>query len=662
MNTRLIGELIRLRYKLMWAKTRTRNGKIAMFMVGYTLMVLVIALFAAGGFGAAALAVRSGRTEMITRLALTSLFLQALFTTVLMGFGLGAIFSDVELRRYPVTAAERRLVRHLIGIIDPFWALTLALYFGLVIGLYVMGAASFWMGLVAVLLLIVANYLVARIFEIAVGRMMQGPAGSTVLLVFVLALSFSGALIPPLLKRFPGLGDAAAAVFSWTPPFGAAAAMVHGTLGGIGLELVWLAALIGVLVAFENRPPQRRTVETTALSFESFYDRFAAALGFQNGPLVAWWLRYYGRNGRFKAMMVLTLPLTAFLTFNLGGQKQSVGWFVAAMGTFPVSTFVATSRFMVNQFGHLGGGYRRCFLLPVTPGDVLAAGSCASLVFSAACIPPVAIAWALFAPVPFDARQLVMLLASAITGLFVFHALGLWTSIYGPRKGEYNQSFGNDLSLLGRRRDGRRVGLPLHPGGVGEVDAGTFRRRELVDVDRAAWRRIRRLPDVAPRRVGRPARETGALDGHRGGKGLTVDAIRISNLVKKYGTVLAVDDLSLAVPKGSMFGFLGPNGSGKSTTIGCLTGLLDPTAGKIEILGERFTADSSALKRRMGVMPETLGLFDQLYAHEFWRSSRACSGWTSRPLANGSRSCSKPSNSPTPQRPLPNTAPACASA
>src|ERR1700759_4204013 len=94
-------------------------------------------------------------------------------------------------------------------------------------------------------------------------------------------------------------------------------------------------------------------------------------------------------------------------------------------------------------------------------------------------------------------------------------------------------------------------------------------------------------------------------------------AIRVSNLVKKYGNVVAVDNLSLEVRKGAMFGFLGPNGSGKSTTIGCLTGLLDPTAGEIEILGERFDADHAALKRRMGVMPETLGLFDPLYAHEF---------------------------------------------
>ena len=95
------------------------------------------------------------------------------------------------------------------------------------------------------------------------------------------------------------------------------------------------------------------------------------------------------------------------------------------------------------------------------------------------------------------------------------------------------------------------------------------------------------------------------------------DAVRVSGLVKKYGATVAVDNLSLTVPKGSIFGFLGSNGSGKSTTIGCLTGLLDPTSGDVEILGERFTADASALKRRMGVMPETLGLFDPLYAHEF---------------------------------------------
>lgn len=96
-----------------------------------------------------------------------------------------------------------------------------------------------------------------------------------------------------------------------------------------------------------------------------------------------------------------------------------------------------------------------------------------------------------------------------------------------------------------------------------------------------------------------------------------MNAIEIVNLRKDYDGTLAVEDLSLTVPQGSFFGFLGPNGSGKSTTIGCLTGLLRPTSGTIRLLGEAFDADSVALKRRIGVMPENLGLFDALYPTEF---------------------------------------------
>jgi len=96
-----------------------------------------------------------------------------------------------------------------------------------------------------------------------------------------------------------------------------------------------------------------------------------------------------------------------------------------------------------------------------------------------------------------------------------------------------------------------------------------------------------------------------------------MNAIEISHLSKQYGKAVAVEDLSLSVPYGSCFGFLGPNRAGKSTTIGCLTGLLDPTAGCIRLLGEPFNGNAPALKRRIGVMPENLGLFEALYAHEF---------------------------------------------
>src|SRR5262245_8922149 len=94
-------------------------------------------------------------------------------------------------------------------------------------------------------------------------------------------------------------------------------------------------------------------------------------------------------------------------------------------------------------------------------------------------------------------------------------------------------------------------------------------------------------------------------------------AISVENLSKRYGEALAVDRLSLDVPAGRLFGFLGPNGAGKSTTIGCMTGLIDPTSGVIRLLGERFTDNSIELKRRIGIMPEGLALFDHLYAHEF---------------------------------------------
>jgi len=73
--------------------------------------------------------------------------------------------------------------------------------------------------------------------------------------------------------------------------------------------------------------------------------------------------------------------------------------------------------------------------------------------------------------------------------------------------------------------------------------------------------------------------------------------------------VTAVENLSLEVkPAASSVSWA--ERVGKSTTIGCLTGILDPTAGEIEILGQRFDADNVAIKRRIGVMPETLGLFD----------------------------------------------------
>jgi ABC-2 type transport system ATP-binding protein len=93
-------------------------------------------------------------------------------------------------------------------------------------------------------------------------------------------------------------------------------------------------------------------------------------------------------------------------------------------------------------------------------------------------------------------------------------------------------------------------------------------------------------------------------------------AVETRGLTRDFGSIRAVSGVALAVPAGSFYGFLGPNGAGKSTTIKCLTGLLSPTAGTMRILGVDPLVDPVAVKRRIGVVPEDLALFDRLTAEE----------------------------------------------
>jgi ABC-2 type transport system ATP-binding protein len=93
-------------------------------------------------------------------------------------------------------------------------------------------------------------------------------------------------------------------------------------------------------------------------------------------------------------------------------------------------------------------------------------------------------------------------------------------------------------------------------------------------------------------------------------------AVETRSLRREFAGVPAVDGIDLSVPAGSFYGFLGPNGAGKSTTIKCLTGLLRPSSGSVRILGLDPLVEPVAVKRRIGVMPEDLALFDRLTAEE----------------------------------------------
>lgn len=94
-------------------------------------------------------------------------------------------------------------------------------------------------------------------------------------------------------------------------------------------------------------------------------------------------------------------------------------------------------------------------------------------------------------------------------------------------------------------------------------------------------------------------------------------AIQTHGLTRRFGELTAVENVTLSVAQGQFFGFLGPNGAGKSTTIKMLTGLLEPSAGSIEILGQSFSATALDLKRQIGVVPEGMALLGRLTAPEY---------------------------------------------
>jgi ABC-2 type transport system ATP-binding protein len=91
--------------------------------------------------------------------------------------------------------------------------------------------------------------------------------------------------------------------------------------------------------------------------------------------------------------------------------------------------------------------------------------------------------------------------------------------------------------------------------------------------------------------------------------------LTLRNLRKQFGQIVAVDDLSLEIPRGSVFGFLGPNGAGKTTTISMAVGLLRPTSGEVDLDGKGSPIEPS-VRRLIGIAPQSIALYDQLTALE----------------------------------------------
>ncbi len=92
--------------------------------------------------------------------------------------------------------------------------------------------------------------------------------------------------------------------------------------------------------------------------------------------------------------------------------------------------------------------------------------------------------------------------------------------------------------------------------------------------------------------------------------------VKVENLVKRYGDLVALDHFNLEIEEGEIFGLLGPNGSGKSTTIHCLLALLEYDKGNIEIFGKKMTPTSYDIKKDIGVIMQNVAVFDELTVYE----------------------------------------------
>jgi len=93
-------------------------------------------------------------------------------------------------------------------------------------------------------------------------------------------------------------------------------------------------------------------------------------------------------------------------------------------------------------------------------------------------------------------------------------------------------------------------------------------------------------------------------------------AVHVSQLVKRYGDMVALDYFDLDVNQGEIFGLLGPNGSGKTTAINCILALLTYDSGTIRLFGQPMTPTSYALKRRIGIVPQNVAVFNELTVTE----------------------------------------------
>ncbi|HEX5082575.1 MAG TPA: hypothetical protein VFY40_11050 [Blastocatellia bacterium] len=456
--------LIRLRYRLIWARMRTSNGGIILFFALYLLGASLAFLMAFGGLGAAIMASRfddGGSAPQWAQWALTMLFINGLGLSLMFGLGTQEAFSEEWLRRYPLKVKERFIIRQIIGLMDPIWAFVAAGAFGLAAGFGLFGGGRIILGGLGAALFVAASYLATVCLLSFIGRIMRSRAASSTLGILVLALLSFGPLAFSLLitSGSEGVWKQIGRLLPFTPS-GAAAAMMapppaDGWGGGVSaaaLLVVWVAALALLLKKVESLRLGAEANSSGGMSdgfggfWDSFYDRIAGMFGRRYAPLVSKSLRYHLRCNLIRFSLLTSPLLVLFPKFLIGGRDNRAE-ITLTLGLFFITGGFTGVSMNLNLFGYDGAGVRRYAVLPSTFVTALRAGSLASLLLRAVALLAAVAVWIIFARKQFDAGILLLALEFAVTGLFLFNAFGLWTSVLSPKAADFNAIWNNRLSF-----------------------------------------------------------------------------------------------------------------------------------------------------------------------------------------------------------------------
>jgi hypothetical protein len=469
-DTAALLRLLALRYRLQWAKVRSRDGRIALLVAATLVVVVVAVLMALGGIGTAVAAVRAGKADRVALGVLTTFYVLAISVSIFMGIGVNAAFSNATLRRYPLSARDRFAARHLTAILDPLWFVCLALYLGVAIGFSILRVAPAWLTVPAAVLLLLTNFSVARAF-VGCAEWILGTRVAPFLLV---ALAIFAMTTPPLLRE-PAAVHLLSAVARLTPPGIAARIMAGGSpapsLAWVVALMAWAISLALVLAGLDRLPARSRTVPGARAVWDGPCDRFGALFGATLGPLVTKMLRYYTRSPQVRWNFPFVLPMLVVGCVELARGGEPMDFFLYALGALAAVGFMCTGAMSLNLFGFDGAGFRRYFLLPAPPSRVVRAATVVAILPGAMLVTLALAAWALFRPVATDARILIMLAASGFGGLLFSQALSIWIAVLWPRPAQFAVTFGNRLSAAGGAALCGGVaalfGLPLALHGIG---------------------------------------------------------------------------------------------------------------------------------------------------------------------------------------------------